>query len=125
MRTILIANRGEIAVRLIQACHELGHQAIAIYVEADRLAKHVQLADSAEEVESYLSVEAVIKAARAAGADAVHPGYGFLSENAALAEACEQAGIIWSGPKPDTIRLMGDKLAAKRLAAEAGVPLVP
>ncbi|MBV8084207.1 MAG: 3-methylcrotonyl-CoA carboxylase, partial [Chloroflexi bacterium] len=125
MAKVLIANRGEIACRIIQACHELGHVALAIHVEADEVAKHVQLADQAVSVESYLSIEGVIEAARRAGADAIHPGYGFLSENPALADACEDAGIVWAGPKPGSIRLMGDKLAAKRLAADAGVPLVP
>ncbi|HEU0168890.1 MAG TPA: biotin carboxylase N-terminal domain-containing protein, partial [Chloroflexota bacterium] len=125
MPTILIANRGEIACRLIQACHELGDRAAVIFTAPDEAAKHVQLADQAIEVASYLDINQVIHAAKVAGADAIHPGYGFLSENAALAEGCEQAGILWAGPKPATIRLMGDKLAAKRLAAEAGVPLVP
>jgi 3-methylcrotonyl-CoA carboxylase alpha subunit len=122
---ILIANRGEIAVRLTQACHELGHEAIAIYAPADRGAKHVQLADAAYEVRGYLDARAVIRLARRAKAGALHPGYGFLSENPAFAEACQAAGLVWIGPPPEVIRLMGDKLAAKRLAAEAGLRLVP
>ncbi len=122
---ILIANRGEIACRLIQACHELGSEAMCIYAAPDRHAKHVQLADRAFEVESYLDVEAVLAAAKQAKAAAIHPGYGFLSENPELAEAGEQAGLVFIGPPASVIRLMGDKLAAKRLAAEAGLPLVP
>src|SRR5579862_466682 len=122
---ILIANRGEIACRLIQACHELGHDAIAVYVEADRAAKHVQLADHALEIKSYLDIKTVISAATKAKADAIHPGYGFLSENPDFAEACITAGLTWIGPPADVIRLMGDKLRAKQLAAKAGLPLVP
>ena len=120
---ILIANRGEIACRLTQACHELGHDAVAIYTEADRTAKHIQLADEARAVHSYLDIAQVVEAAR--GVDAIHPGYGFLSENPEFAEACRQAGIVFIGPRPETIRLMGDKLAAKQFAAQAGLPLVP
>jgi 3-methylcrotonyl-CoA carboxylase alpha subunit len=122
---ILIANRGEIACRLIQACHELGHQAIAVHVHADRLAKHVQLADEAVEVRSYLDIKSVIAAAGKAKGQAIHPGYGFLSENPVFAGACQASGIIFIGPPADVIRLMGDKLRAKELAAKAGLPLVP
>ncbi|HEX6512183.1 MAG TPA: biotin carboxylase N-terminal domain-containing protein [Chloroflexota bacterium] len=122
---ILIANRGEIACRLVQACHELDHEAIAIYSHADRHARHVQLADEAVEVASYLNVDAVVEAARRAGAAGIHPGYGFLSENPELAEACQAAGVVFIGPPAGVIRLMGDKMAAKRLAAEAGLPLIP
>jgi 3-methylcrotonyl-CoA carboxylase alpha subunit len=122
---ILIANRGEIACRLIQACHELGHEAGVVHTSADRLSRHVQLADLAVAVDSYLDVEGVVGVAREVSAAGIHPGYGFLSENPLLAEACAAAGITFIGPSAETIRLMGDKLAAKRLAAEAGVPLVP
>ena len=122
---ILIANRGEIACRLIQAVHELGHQAVAVYTQTDRQARHVQLADEAREIGSYLSVDDVVQAAKAAGTAGIHPGYGFLSENPALAEACAQAGLTFIGPPAEAIRLMGDKVAAKRLAAVAGLPLVP
>jgi 3-methylcrotonyl-CoA carboxylase alpha subunit len=122
---ILIANRGEIACRLMQAVHELGYEAVAIYTEADRLSRHVHLADAGLEVPSYLDADRVVGAAKEAGAAAIHPGYGFLSENPDLAEACRRAGIVFIGPRPETIRLMGDKLEAKRLAQDAGVPLVP
>ena len=122
---LLIANRGEIACRLIQACHELNHDAIAIYTKADRLAKHVQLADQATEVKTYLDITSVIQAAKATAAAGIHPGYGFLSENPLLPSACQAEGITFIGPSAEVIRLMGDKLAAKRLAAEAGVPLIP
>jgi len=122
---ILIANRGEIACRLTQAVHELGHEAVAIYTDADRLSRHVHLADASLEVPSYLDVERVVGAAKEAGAAAIHPGYGFLSENPDFAEGCRRAGMVFIGPRPETIRLMGDKLAAKRLAQDAGVPLVP
>ena len=122
---ILIANRGEIACRLIQACHELNHEAIAIYTHADRLAKHVQQADGACQVASYLDIPSIIQGAEHANATAIHPGYGFLSENPAFPEACEAANLTFIGPPAATIRLMGDKLAAKRLAADAGVPLIP
>lgn len=122
---ILIANRGEIACRLIQACHEVGYQAIAVHTKGDAVARHVQLADGCREVASYLDVDSVIRAAIDAGAAGIHPGYGFLAENPALAEACNNANVTFIGPPAEVIRLMGDKLAAKRLAFEAGVPLVP
>jgi 3-methylcrotonyl-CoA carboxylase alpha subunit len=122
---ILIANRGEIACRLIQAIHELGHEAIAVYTREDGYARHVQLADYVSPVDSYLDIGQMVQAAREAGAAGIHPGYGFLSENPAFPDACEQGGLTFIGPSAATIRLMGDKLAAKRLAAEAGVPLIP
>lgn len=128
---ILIANRGEIAVRIIRACRELGIRVVAIYSEADREALHVIMADEARLIgappahESYLSVERIVEAARASGAEAIHPGYGFLSENPAFAEACRAAGLIFIGPPPSAILAMGDKTEARRLAAKAGVPMVP
>src|SRR5688500_3498264 len=130
-RRILIANRGEIAVRVIRACREMGIESVAVFSDADATAQHVALADSAVRIgpaaasESYLSIEAIIAAARTAGADAVHPGYGFLSENQDLAAACDGAGLAFIGPPAAVIAQMGSKIAARQLAARAGAPLVP
>ncbi len=131
IRKLLIANRGEIAVRIIRACQELGIVAVAVYSEADREALHVRLADEAFLIgpapafESYLRADAILGAARESGADAVHPGYGFLSERAHFAAACAAAGLTFVGPPAAAIALMGSKIAAKRLAAENDVPVVP
>jgi 3-methylcrotonyl-CoA carboxylase alpha subunit len=128
---LLIANRGEIAVRVIRACTVLGIRSIAVYSDADREALHVRLADEAHPIgsgsaaESYLHVERILEVAQTSGAQAVHPGYGFLSENAAFAEACAGAGLAFVGPAPEAMRLLGDKAAARRLAAAHGVPIVP
>ena len=128
---VLIANRGEIACRVIATCRRLGIATVAVYSDADRNARHVRLADEAVHIgpaaarESYLRSDALLDAARATGAQAIHPGYGFLSENADFADACAAAGITFIGPPPSAIRAMGDKSAAKALMAKAGVPLTP
>jgi acetyl-CoA carboxylase biotin carboxylase subunit len=131
IKRLLIANRGEIALRIIRACRELGVESVAVYSEADRAALHALAADRAiaigpaAAVESYLSVRRILDAARAADADAIHPGYGFLSENAAFAEACDRAGIVFVGPPASVIAQMGSKIDARRLMERAGVPVVP
>ncbi|HLO29473.1 MAG TPA: acetyl-CoA carboxylase biotin carboxylase subunit [Anaerolineales bacterium] len=130
-KKILIANRGEIAVRIMQACKELGIQTIAVYSKADKNALHVQLADEAIDIgpaapkESYLKLEKIIEAARQTGADAIHPGYGFLSENASFAAAVTSANLTFIGPSADSIRAMGDKAESKIRMEQAGVPTVP
>jgi acetyl-CoA carboxylase biotin carboxylase subunit len=128
---LLIANRGEIALRIHRACHEMGIKTVAVHSTADADAMHVRLADEAICIgppaasESYLNIPNIISAAEIAHADAIHPGYGFLSENAQFAEIVESHGLIWVGPKPEHIRIMGDKIEAKRTAAQLGLPLVP
>ncbi|MFI5254615.1 MAG: acetyl/propionyl/methylcrotonyl-CoA carboxylase subunit alpha [Candidatus Limnocylindrales bacterium] len=130
-RRVLIANRGEIALRVIRACREAGVETVAVYSDADVAARHVRAADVAVRIgpapaaQSYLVVEEIVEAARQSGAEAIHPGYGFLSERPALAEACAAAGIVFIGPAPATMIGLGDKLNARRAAAAAGVPVVP
>src|SRR5947209_7661279 len=130
-RKMLIANRGEIACRIIRSAHAKGYRTVAVYSEADANALHVRLGHDAAAIgpapaaQSYLSIEKIIDAAKKSGADAIHPGYGFLSENAAFAQACADAGLIFIGPSPDAIRVMGDKAEAKRRMIAAGVPCVP
>ena len=122
---ILIANRGEIACRVARTARRLGIRTVAVYSDADRDALHVRSADEAHRIENYLDIEAVLGAARESGAQAIHPGYGFLSENEDFAAACRKAGVVFIGPTPEAIAAMGDKAAAKRLMEKAGVPLVP
>src|SRR5919199_3966184 len=126
---VLIANRGEIALRIVRTLREMGIQSIAVFSDADRDAPFVEAADEAYRLgptppgQSYLSVSAILEAAREARAEAVHPGYGFLAENAAFAEAVELAGMVWIGPTPESMRIMGDKVQARNAVACLGVPL--
>ena len=131
IKKVLIANRGEIAVRIIRACREMGIETVAVYSEADREALHTQLADEAicigpaPSSQSYLSMENIISATIVSGADAVHPGFGFLSENSRFAELCEQCHITFIGPPSHVIASLGNKQAAKNTMAAAGVPVIP
>ena len=128
---VLIANRGEIAVRVMRTCRDMGISTVAVYSDADRNALHVRFADEAVRIgtgpatDSYLNIHAVVSAALSVGAQAIHPGYGFLSENANFADACAAAGIVFIGPSPHILRLLGDKSEAKKRAQQAGVPVVP
>jgi acetyl/propionyl-CoA carboxylase alpha subunit len=131
IRRLLIANRGEIALRIIRACRELNIETVAVFSDADREAPHVVSADRAVALgpaaasESYLSIPKIIAAAKSQGADAVHPGYGFLSESQAFATGCEEAGLTFVGPPPDVIARMGSKVEARRVMMSAGIPVVP
>lgn len=130
-KKILIANRGEIALRVIRAAHDLGIKTVAVYSEADRDSLHVKFADEAVCIgpppskESYLNIPRLIAAAEVTNADAIHPGYGFLAENASFAEICNTSGIVFIGPQPDALTSMGDKALAKETMRNAGVPVVP
>ena len=125
IRKLLVANRGEIALRIFRTCSDLGIATVAVAAPDDRASLHARSADETAEIASYLHSEEHIRAAKETGADAIHPGYGFLAENESFAEAVAAAGLTWIGPPADALKLGGDKLAAKRIAAEAGVPVVP
>src|SRR5260364_141324 len=128
---VLIANRGEIALRVMRTARRLGNGVVAVYSDAEQDAPHVRLADQAVRIgapppaQSYLNIAAIIAAAKATGADAVHPGYGFLAENEDFAQACTDAGLVFIGPSPDAIAAMGNKAGAKDIMLRAGVPCVP
>ena len=128
---VLIANRGEIALRVMRTARRLGLGVVAVYSDADRDARHVREADAAVRIgqalpaQSYLKIEAIVAAAKASGTDAVHPGYGFLAENEDFATACRDAGLVFIGPSPEVIKAMGNKAGAKEIMARAGVPCVP
>src|SRR5689334_23499396 len=130
-RKLMVANRGEIAIRVFRSAHELGIRTVAVYSHEDRFAMHRLKADEAyqvgkagEPIRSYLNIEAIIALAKEKGVDAIHPGYGFLSENADFARACQQAGIVFVGPRPELLDVLGDKVAARSKAKEAGVPIL-
>ncbi|MGR3197504.1 MAG: biotin carboxylase N-terminal domain-containing protein, partial [Paracoccus sp. (in: a-proteobacteria)] len=131
-KKILIANRGEIAIRVMRAANELGKKTVAVYAEEDKLGLHRFKADEAYRigeglgpVAAYLSIPEIIRVAKLSGADAIHPGYGLLSENPDFVDACADAGITFIGPRADTMRALGDKASARRVAIEAGVPVIP
>src|SRR3954454_21533656 len=130
-KKVLVANRGEIAIRVFRALDEMGIASVAVYSELDREALHVRRADEAfllggpTAAESYLKIDKLIEVAKEAGAEAIHPGYGFLAENADFARACEEAGIVWIGPPAKAIDAMGSKTGAREIMKEAGIPIIP
>ena len=131
IKKVLVANRGEIAIRVMRSCREIGITSVAVYSEADRTSMHVRYADEAYYIgpspsnESYLVIEKIIDAAKRSGAEAIHPGYGFLSENAELSDRCKKEGIIFIGPTANAISTMGDKITARKTMIKAGVPVIP
>ena len=131
IKKVLVANRGEIAIRVMRSCREMGIKSVAVFSEADRKSMHVRYADEAycvgpaTSAESYLNVDKIIEVAKKSKSDAIHPGYGFLSENAGFAERVEKEGIIFIGPSPYAVRTMGDKLTARQLMIDSNVPVVP
>ncbi|MCK4272822.1 acetyl-CoA carboxylase biotin carboxylase subunit, partial [bacterium] len=131
LRKVLVANRGEIAVRVIRACRELGISTVAVYSEADRESLHVQMADHAlcigppAPLESYLNIEAIVDAAKKSAAQAIHPGYGFLSENTSFAKRCEEEDLVFIGPTSNALALVGDKVASRVTMSKAGIPIIP
>jgi acetyl/propionyl-CoA carboxylase alpha subunit len=130
-KKILVANRGEIACRIIRACREMGIVSLAVYSQADRTGLHVQMADEAmgigppAAVESYLNMDRIIETARTCGAEAVHPGYGFLAENPEFARRCEKAGLVFIGPNSRALALVGDKIRARQTMEKSGIPIIP
>ncbi|MDH5714387.1 MAG: acetyl-CoA carboxylase biotin carboxylase subunit, partial [Candidatus Aminicenantes bacterium] len=130
-KKVLVANRGEIAIRVMRACREMGMGTVAVYSEADRQALHLRFADEAyligppPSAESYLRTDKIIEVAKSSGAQAIHPGYGFLAENPKFPLACQEAGLVFIGPSAESIRLIGSKLTSRRMMTEAGVPVVP
>ena len=131
IRKVLVANRGEIAIRVMRSCYEMGIRSVAVYSTADRLSRHVLFANEAECIggaqssDSYLNIDHILEAAHKHQVDAIHPGYGFLSENSEFARRCEAEGFVFIGPKPETMDLMGDKISARQTMIKAGVPVVP
>ena len=131
IRKVLVANRGEIAIRVMRSCYEMGIRSVAVYSTADRLSRHVLFANEAECIggaqssDSYLNIDHILEAAHKHQVDAIHPGYGFLSENSEFARRCVEEGFVFIGPKPETMDLMGDKISARQTMIKAGVPVVP
>lgn len=131
IRKVLVANRGEIAIRIMRSCREMGIDTVAVFSDADRTSMHVRYANEAYNIgpapssESYLNMDKIIQTAKKSGADAIHPGYGFLSENSAFSRRCRKEGIKFIGPSPESIEMMGDKISARKRMIAAGVPVVP